>query len=106
MEPGELGEADKEDEAEQEQKFDGHDDEKPVSNERVCVSKEPVPSFQTLLRVRLETGRKHQIRAQMAHIGQNAIIRFLIFHNSAFANCFTTFTCWAKCYRDYGQRER
>ena len=76
MEPGELGEADMEDEAEQEQKIDGRDDEKPVSNERECVSKEPVPSFQTLLRVRHETGRKHQIRAQMAHIGQNEITRF------------------------------
>jgi hypothetical protein len=46
----------------------GQDSVKLESRER--VSKEPESSLQTLLRVCLETGRKHQIRAQMAHIGQ------------------------------------
>jgi 23S rRNA-/tRNA-specific pseudouridylate synthase len=48
----------------------GQDSVKLESRER--ISKEPVSSLQTLLRVCLETGRKHQIRAQMAHIGQIA----------------------------------
>ena len=33
-------------------------------------SEDEEPSMQTLVRVLLETGRKHQIRAQLAHIGE------------------------------------
>ena len=34
-------------------------------------------SKQTLVRVILETGRKHQIRAQMAHIGDRETFEFI-----------------------------
>lgn len=68
VEPSKLAEAEDKDEAGQEP--DGRDSERSGSRER--VSEEPVSSPQTLLRVCLETGRKHQIRAQMAHLGQIA----------------------------------
>jgi 23S rRNA-/tRNA-specific pseudouridylate synthase len=73
VEPTKLSEVGDEVEEEPTQSnIHGQDIVKSESSE--SVSKEPVSSFQTLLRVYLETGRKHQIRAQMAHIGQFALL--------------------------------
>ena len=40
------------------------------SQESSEADEQSEPSMQTLVRVLLETGRKHQIRAQLAHIGE------------------------------------